>query len=218
MWNFKNWKAFLLLSIVLPIGLFTTFRFTGVLHAPLTVSQTITAETVTWNMSRPTKNLAVDVQVKNSFENNGILASSNVHVVKYYEDDSGPPAGGNDYLKLMINAEMNVSNGYIHSVVLNFSRGETSALLRSFYEPDYDQFKNLDPKGVPLSELGRNDAYLFYGLNWPNYCLLKIYWAWIFLDSNSVNHAAEITIEIVYYDGNTFREVLMPTKLEVLLS
>ena len=52
MWNLRNWKTVFVLSIILPAGLFTTSRFTGILHGPLTVTGIVTAETVSWNTNR----------------------------------------------------------------------------------------------------------------------------------------------------------------------
>lgn len=218
MWSFRNWKTALILSIIIPTSIFTTFRLTGTLHGPATIAETITAETVQWNMSRPLSNYElINQSVKNSYANSGISLNFDIKVLEYYENDIDFPAWGNDYVKLRISVEANASNGFIYSVKVIFSSTETDATLTIYVASDSWIVKNLENKRTRLYGSHEYEAYVeAYSQNRPYTCSLSFLAAWIFLDENTTTHQIRLTLETIHYNETVYEKIVTPMKLEVL--
>ena len=218
MWNLRSWKTVFVLSIILPAGLFTTFRLTGTLQGPITITETITAETVTWNMSRPISNYElINQSVKNSYENSGISLNFDIKVLEYYENDIDFPAWGNDYVKLRVSVEADASKGFIYSAKVIFSSTETDAVLVIYEASDSWIVKNLENKRTRLYGSYEYEAYVeAYGQNRPYTCSLSFLAAWIFLDENTTTHEIRLTLETIHYNETVYEKIVTPMKLEVL--
>lgn len=70
--NFTEMKIFFVLSMIVPLGLLTTFRFAGVLPEPPTLV-TIAAEPVSWQIDRPKRGIIVDDLVEKVFHKRGSI-------------------------------------------------------------------------------------------------------------------------------------------------
>jgi len=215
--NVKSWKALLLLSVVVPVGLLATFRLTGVLHEPLT-PETITAEAVNWNISRPIQTATIDRWVKSSFFNGIASLNFSVHVAGYREDwPIWPSDGDDDIVDLRISVNANISEGYIHSIKVRFSETDLYAYLDIMNNPDSIELNNLTRTEI------RDGSYLHEALfntvagNEVKQCLLKITVFWVFLDQNNVNHDEVLRLETTFFDGAVYRKVVLPIHLEVLV-
>jgi len=217
-----NWKALALLSIVLPIGSLAALRLTGVLEGPPTV-ETITAEAVSWNMSRPTRITTIDEWTKNVYANNIVSINLSVHVVGYREDWLvWPSDGDDDIVDLRIVATANISQisqGFIYSVVVNFSRTDTLADIVFQQSPWSMELRNLEI--AKIRDLGASTREAYFetaALNQPKNTTLSIIAYWVFLDGNSADHWVTLNLETTYFNGTAYQKVMTPIKLGVVIS
>jgi len=224
--KFRNWKAVLALCIVVPVSLFLAFQLRSMPRSEsITVSETITADTVSWNMSRPTFNsYSVDINysARNFCKDTDAFAALNINVLKYYEDDPDYPSWGNDYVKLRVTAEANTSNGFIYSMAINSSRTEADALLKIALDPRDMHFENLvySDKRLWTAPDDREAHLDAYGVGKPANCSLSILAYWIFIDENInheiTDHKLTVTHETTYYNGTAYRKMIIPIELECL--
>lgn len=126
----RKWLPITILAVVIPIGLLTAFKLTGIIPEPPTIAETILCDPVAWNMTRPTKQLippgvTIIRWINNTYKNvqDEAYINFSIMVIKYYENDPGAPAYGNDYVKLRIVATANSRRG------VNYHR--------SIRDPDY---------------------------------------------------------------------------------
>jgi hypothetical protein len=209
-------KALFVLSIVAPIGLLATFRLTNLSPQQRLYPQTVTAQEVVWNISRPTIETDIAEEVVNSYSDNIAIVSFNVFVVEYetsYLLGWSPDSHG---LVLILTGTANVSEGFIHSIIIRFSKLDSDSDVDIADDPDAIVTNNV--------ELGRvfdwqPDSYVEgYGVSQPGYCKLMINSRWAFFDNERISeHHVSINLEVTYSDGTGYQRVIVPVVFGVLV-
>jgi len=218
MLNFKRWEAVLLFSVIVPIGLLATFRLTGVLHGPLTISRTTTADTVYWNMSRPAGILNIEEKITNTYHEDAFSSSLNIHLWTYVENKE-MYSYNDDVLWLSLTANANTSFGFIYSMHIESSETDEYAVL-DFGEhfSGSTELYNLTQKKVVDGSHLQKAVFEAISIGQPKECELKMgSRVWVFFDENDLDHWVTITLEIVYFDGAIYRQVSIPIRLGILL-
>lgn len=216
----RGFAAMALLSIILPMGLLVSFRFTGILKEPPT-TQTIPVEATIWSISRPigVDIITIDKWMKNSYANSAVSIELSVQFVGYYENQLDFPSGGDDdvaYLRIIATA--NVSDGFIYSMAVRFPEVDGNAVLYIDMNKDFRNLVNLQEGSIGCSSRYKGGAYFMaYSLNRSKNASLSILSYWVFLDQDSVNHAMTATLETTYFNGTTYLRVGLPIQLSVLL-
>ena len=212
----SKWASLALLSVIVPVSLLATFRLTGVLPEPLK-PETITVETVNWNMSRPSKYVSIDEWIENSFSDSITSIGLRLHVSSYAENS----IAHGDYLFFGIFVTGNVTEGFVQSVLIKFSLVDTNAFLdivADLKDPDWVELHNLTIQAVRDS-WRTNEPYIdAIAPNHTKNCSLKMRAYWQFFDENTVNHWIMVTLEITYFTGTTYRIVAIPIQLAVMTS
>jgi len=214
----RDWKAFMVLSLVLPIGLMAAFRVTGVTRQPLTAQEEV-ADTISWSMRRPTGDInRVGETVNNTYRTTSVKINFTIWMTRYTENYEYPPSNGGDYVDLEVFADVNVSCGFVRSVNVTFrNTDEKASFAFHRFEPHFDVLDNLKINKIGHSIWGSGDAYFeTIALNQPGHCLLKTWGLWVFSDENNVDHKIDSLLETVYFDGSTYRKLTMPIMLEML--
>jgi hypothetical protein len=210
-------KALFLLSIVAPVGLLVLFRLTGVLEEPPT-PESITIETVTWNMSRPSQIITIDKWINNYFNDGSISISAHVHIAGYRENWLiWPSDGDDDIVDMSVDVDANVSEGYIYSVTVRISKTDVYAFVEMMDDPDWMKLENLTKKQIEDGNYLNEALFTATSVNKPNWCSLEKGFFWVLLDKNSANHLVTITLEATYFDGTAFRKINVPIRLGVLV-
>ena len=218
MLNFKRWEAVLLFSVIVPIGLLATFRLTGVLHGPPTISRTTTADMAYWNMSRPAGILNIEEKITNTYHEDAFSSSLNIHLCTYIEND-GLYFYNDDVLWFSLTANANTSFGFIYSMHIESSETDKYAKLH-FDEQELDstELYNLTQKRVVDGTYLQKAVFEAISIGQPKECALKMgSRVWVFFDENNLDHWVTITLEIVYFDGAIYRQVSIPIRLGILL-
>lgn len=212
----RRWITTALLSVVLPMSLLATFRLTGVLREPQP-PQTVAVEAVVWNMSRPPdgwrSSSSIDEKVENLYEDELASIVFGIHL-SGYTDNSGLLG---DYLFFLLYVASNISEGFISSMAIKFSKVDIYAFLDIKTDPDWIKLQNLEIRTVRDSfetQYPYIDTYIIYQ---PKYTSLEIYAYWMFLDENSLSHWITATLEVTYFNGTAYQTIIMPIRLEVLV-
>lgn len=228
--NIKSWKALLVMFVIVPVGLLTAFRLTGVSPEPVIISKTITADTVYWNISRPTSSdfpsasvpcIDVNKWVKNSYSDETISINFNISFVQYWENALGWPSDDDDdYFGSPYSLIINASNGYIHSATIQISGIDEQAEF--FIQPEQDATFAENLKICSIKEkygTHTNDAYVkATRINQPVNAALTA-WTWfVFLDQNTLNHEILATGEIVCFNGTAYQRIIVPIQLGVIVN
>lgn len=213
--NKRRFASVALLSIILPISLLAAFRLTGVLREPPKL-ETITVEAVTWNMSRPGGTITVNEWVRNFFTDGIVSVGSNVHIGGYSENSPDFPSWGGDYLTLTITSSADVSNGFIYSMIVKFSRPDTLAKVNIEEHPTSMELHNLEIKKISALGTNNREAYFETGaLNQLENASLSIFSWWAFFDTNDINHSVTLSFETIYFNGTFYEKVIQPIQLQI---
>jgi hypothetical protein len=215
--NERSVKVLFVLSIVVPISLLATFRLTGVLPEPLAIAETVTAETVQWNMTKPTTYAILLEKIENLYVDEAISINFTLIVGSYHENEPDFPSYRNDYIKFGIITTANASHGFIYSVNIQFSRTDVNAILYLINDPNWIQLQNLRIEKAVWTGTSEREAYIAaMGVNQPENCRLDKWSFWVLLDPNNTNHSLKATAELVYFNGVAYRKVVVPIQIEVL--
>ena len=218
----RKWLSLTVLAIIIPISVLTTFKLTGIIPEPPTIAKTIEAETITWNMTRPSEVKTFhDLAVENFYSDTIASISLGVHVDHYLENSED----WGDSLWVTINSTMQVQKGFIYSVCIRFSQTDENAFLSihtlvplgSSDRLKYPKLYNLEMQNlVSFGSIGQEACASAVGVNQPKNSSLEVVVSWHFLDPNNISHWITASLETVYFNGTAYRKVIMPIQLGVL--
>jgi hypothetical protein len=200
------------------MGLLSTLSLTGILHEPATIAEMVNAETVTWNMTRPSRTVTIDHLINNYYSDDIISINASTPVAGYAENWPDYPSYGGDAVGIAVYANATVSKGYIHSMTIRFRIDAYSTL---YIEPDSEVTFSQNLKIDRIYEPGTQsrDAYVnALHINQPADALIKTFVYVRFSDENNLDHKILVTNEVVYFNGTEFQQINMPIQLEVLAS
>jgi hypothetical protein len=222
MLNMRNWKAALLLSLIVPIGLLTTFKITGMVREPATVSETMTLEPVKWELERPDNIIAIEDTVKSFYDDESISVNCSVFVYGYHDISEY----ASDYVSLSVNVTATLQAGFVDNVNITFLEDyEDSAVWVPNAERDTKFYENLRNLSIvdwaqPFSRWWRlhDDVKAFIkadGINQPsNVC----FWSpahWILRSPRNQTHLMEVAVELVYFNGTVYKRLVQPYQLKI---
>jgi len=215
MWKLQNWKATVILSIIIPISMLATFRLTGITHEPQT-PETITAEAINWNMTRPSEITTIDEWIQNSYTDD-IHACLSAHVTGYRPRWPDWPSWGGAVTNIGVSANASVSNGFIHSIIIRFHLTSEQNLIYIILNEDAIKLENLTTNRIEYPGTPTRLAYFAAtGLDRPSSCSSRILSFWTFTDDGTANHSMTTELEVTYFNGTAYRRVIIPTNLEML--
>jgi hypothetical protein len=166
-----------------------------------------TAETSSWNMSRPSYLIeSINQSITNSYTDSEISARMNISINGYFENFLGPPAWGDDHMSIRLVSNVNISAGLIHSQIVRFSR--TDALADLVFELPSFPRQNASEREAYTQTIIQYRTKVFSSA-------IPIYW--VFLDPNDTNHSVTANLEITYTNGTTYKKLIVPIILEVLV-
>jgi len=208
-------SSVILLSVLIPVSLLATFRIAGIIPEP-PIPQTITVETVSWNMSRPDHSKGINTWVNNSYSDVSGHLVFGVCAIIYTENHQER----GDTLEFRVSLEANTSDGFIRSVIIRFSEIDTQAYLDIMEDPDppWIELQNLSVKTIRDSRVTSEPYIEAIVLNQPKQALLSMVVFWQFGERNNMDHWVTLTAEITYFNGAEHQKVVIPIRLGVLTS
>jgi len=215
--NGNNWKAVLLLSIVVPVGLLATFKLTGLLGEPATIAETITLEPVEWEFERPYSYVVFDKLLRVPYSNNYLSGTFDFIVIDYAESVN---VGFGDRVTLIIRLNLTGANSdvFIENVCFCFHEIYQGSRLY-FQRSNVDfQFINLSLAEIVDGFNGENNLKAFIslaGLNHPNNVYLHWTTLWTLHSLNTQDHELSATYEVTYYNGTAYNKIIQPFKVQI---
>lgn len=211
--NFKTWKTALLLSIILPLSLLTSFKLTNLITEPSTIIETKTLEIIEWNFTRPSEQFLVfDKLLQATIQGNDASGNFNLMIFDYVGNVSIMPAE----VRMMIEINFTTVNSgaFIYSVSITFHENET---LPNVWLPEMDlKFQNLS---LEVLNYRRGDDFKAHlravGVNHPASIFLSALAHWKLRPINQP-HQMEIVYEVVYYNGTAYKKIVQPYHLKLL--
>lgn len=210
----NNWKALLLLSIVVPVSLLTTFKLTGLLGEPSTMAETITLQPITWMFDRPYNYTVFDKNLQAPYSSDCMTGTFELDVVDYLESIGAQPATVRMVVSINLTNNKNVSIENVHLTFNDTYQG--SGLEFQHTNVDY-QFVNLSLVKIVDATSGINN-YAFIslaGLNYPSHVYL--YWVtyWKLSSLHTQSHELNATYDVTYYNGTAYNEIVQPFQVQI---
>ena len=214
----RKWLSMAVLAIIIPISVLTTFKLAGIIPEPPTIANTIETGPVNWNVTRPSDSVIFRNEVaENSYSGDAVTINLSVLIDRYMTKSL--ITDNSDCVWLLINTTSQVSQGFIHSMLIRFSRAEDDAYLLIHKFDPWPKVHGLEIGDIVTFGSNVHEAYTSAnGIGQPKKCSLEILVSWHFLDSNNISHWTTAFLETVYFNGTTYRKVIMPIGLGVLAS
>jgi len=212
--NLKTWKTALLLSIIVPVSLLTSFKLTGLIAEPQTIAETTTLEPIEWSFARPSepypvfgKFLQAYYTCENAFGNFDLIVFD---YAQNFSDELPARVLMMTKINLTVNPE-----AFIESVSITFYDNQTLSKIL-FSELDFE-FQNLSCTNLNYGYGSGMKAYLrAVGVKRPTTILLSTIVYWKLFSPISQTHCLNVIYEIVYYDGATYKKILQPYILQIV--
>lgn len=209
----KGLKIALLLSVILPLGLLTTLRFGGILKEPLTISQNILLDAVSWSMERPIANIDVKDSLMGVYDED-ILANFTVFIDDYHEGKWA--YGGSDCITMQVNITAFVSGGFINFANITFWGGYESSQVDLFGNDAWPKYF----VSVENLSIIRHDDFLMgnglkafaelAGVNNPKSVSFGCFVNWVLRSPQNYTNQLEIRFELIYFNGTAYKRIVQP--------
>lgn len=205
----KNWVGFLLMSIVIPVGLFTGLKFAGV-GQPLE-AETITLSPVEWLFDR--------VHVTDFNRNDKVLNAT-------YTDSAGQlhfsvtlgTYFNTDRLPCMLElyphfSAISLSNAFtVVSVVFSFGEDVSPSYI-DLWTGAVITYENLSLVDFSSGQL----AYVrFAGGSFSSNVDCHFPASWMLSYATNVTYSREVTCSVTYFNGSEYKNVIQPFNLTLL--
>jgi len=208
-------KVLFILSIIIPVGLLTSFRLTGILEGPITISETITLETIRWEFQRPDNATATYINdvVEASYNNDGLTANPRIYIL-YYVDR--PYGSYFDSLRMVFSINSTIINqdGFIESVYVVLNKDQ---LCQIDWKETAFHFENLSL--VERVEGYKSSTKAYVGLTGANHSD-SVYFSseisWDLLTPNNQSHQIRVAYELTYYSGTAYKKIIQPFELVIV--
>jgi hypothetical protein len=227
---FQKRTAIVFLSVIIPMSLFLSLRMTGVSPGPPTVSLTTKLNLASWTTERPDGDCAILENVTASYKSDITLTPS-IFVVGYEPSVLAADQGA---VLFFVNVTGTLSLGFVYSVNITLSENYNNSAVWFWGVADWpagyaSQVKNLSifsfashVKNLSIFSY----AHLLQGSGLKAFITLAstgepknvyfdgaIYW---FLDSPySQTHSMEVDMDVIYYNGTTYKKVIQPFLLKI---
>jgi hypothetical protein len=210
MWSFKSWKTLLIFSVIIPMSLFTGLRLSGVLHEPLIISETISLDTVKWQMERPCAILNLNENIAAHYSTD-ISTHHRIYISNYIYDDDAYGSSGT--LSMAPNITVQISKGFITNLRIVFKESYENSLI-DFTDFQY-KVKVTNLAIINWTDVKAESFIDLAGVNYPKNVSFYTPIYWLLYSPFNQTHQLEITSEITYYNGSVFKKVIQPFQLKI---
>jgi hypothetical protein len=223
--NLKTWRTIFLLSIIVPVGLLTTFKLAGIFEEPSTIAETITLPAKNWVFQRPYPDEDIDIYQWLNATYSDYDVSFTI-ALELWEFMHWPltilPPGDSIDFGLTIDVRTTEANSHIQGMEIIFFCNST--------QPSYVWLKETSIKVTNLTVTYLRDRYnlkdpykthlTLKRTGNPNEVRLKATNEWFLNDisPDALDHQLRITHEITYYNGTAYKKLVQPFLLTILAS
>jgi hypothetical protein len=212
--NGRNLKALTLLAVVLPVSLLVSFRLTGILQEPKTISETITLETVRWEFQRPDNATDIFDIVEAFYKNDGLTTDPKILILDYVDRPYDGYYFDSLYMVISINATITNQDGFIESgyVVLQTDYQSPVGWLHTDF-----RFENLSLIDVEdWGWRGTKASVSLKSMNHPEGAYFSGSALYRLLTPNNQTHQLDASFELTYHNGTVYKKVVQPFQLRII--
>ena len=232
----RRWIALSLLAVVLPVSLLATLRLTGILTGILPEPlETITVDTVSWQMDRPeldyADSLHINETIQNGYSNNDTTIGIAVHLFDYVEDWNEIPYGRHkDGIAFRVDVAAAVAEGFESFFVVRFRAVDAYSTIyieRQFGNVSGQYLATYNATIIALRAVSKEwmdghwhnvgEAYV-KAESTSSQCGLRGQIHWVFNDQNTEDHQLEASLEFTYFNQTASQKTVMPIILEMPIS
>jgi hypothetical protein len=205
--NATYWRAILLLSIMLPVGLFTGLKLAGI-GQPLKL-ETITLSPVAWQFNRTSGFTIIEDTPNATYADDVCWMNFSVTIGSYVPRSTRFPYTLS--MGIQFAATALIRDFSIKSLLVTFGKDPQPSAIT--VQITVSSFENLSLTGYSSGEdasiqlLGNGSAD---GVN----CLFGV--SWYLFTSNSVTSNREITFETTYFNGTAYKRIIQPFDMTLL--
>jgi len=215
--NGREIKAFFVLSIMVPVGLLTTLRLSGILKGPTVIAETMTLEAIEWEFQRPNCStfLSVDIfDVVEAFYSDNVLgANQKVHIWDYVNRPI-ELVPSTMTVVLEVNSTMTDQNGFIESVDVVLHKDQ---LCRVDWIHTSFRYENLSLVECMEGYMWKTEAYIkLTSTKHSNSIYLSARITWSFSTPSNQTHQLNVFSELTYYNGTAYKKIIQPFQLTFL--
>lgn len=211
----RKWViAAAVLAVIVPVSL-ALLSLSGVFSQSPT-PESITAETVTWEIERPLGLLDIHQIVKKLYVDEVANFNLTLYVDDYGQDNW---LQGGDTLDLGVYLAARVENGFVKNVNVTLYNDTQPSQVVWFELLERGQFDNLsvvDYSYFVASEQYVKSSVNLKGINKPSIVYFNSYLFWILKTANDKSHRITVSSEITYYNGTAYKKVALPIVLRVI--
>jgi len=175
--------------------------------------ETVTGDTVTWEIERPDTIKGISETVENVYEDGGCLILFDIIIGSYFSGAS---------VSMGAEVEANVSNGFVRELCVSFNENYNLSQINILEPPDFQiASENLrtgkvvdwsDGKGgLGESLKGYVEAV---GVNKPSYVYCRVWVDWFLRPSQNQSNDLEVRLELTYHNGTALKEAVLPVMLK----
>jgi len=204
-----------ILAVIVPVSLVVLSLNGFFSHQPLV--EEVVAETVAWEIERPSELLSVNQVTENIYENEEAFSNLTVHIYNYCEEDW--EYGSCDTLGMGVSVDANVEAGFVENVNVTFYDDIQPSKVYWFELEERGWFDNLsvvDYSHCRASEEHVEASVYMNGVNQPRHTHFKASLTWKLKTANNESHQITVSSEITYYNGTAYRKVVLPIFLRVI--
>ncbi len=222
--NSDHWKAFLLMSIIVPVSLVVGFKFFNSSMNSVVVAESVVLEPVVWSRERPCRDavFAGDSELQLSFRDEElafeVLLYAREYHVRYFK--FGPTV----FIGLT-NITASVTEGFVQSLLINFS-DVYAASDALFFWTNPDKGTSGELSNLTLNELGDGfkRSWLLGGTTKAFMSLQRLGCPdrvsfgeecveYHFNSLYNYTHEVSMFFEVVYFNGTAYKKVVQPVSL-----
>jgi len=212
--NVRIWEGLLILSVLVPAGLLTGFKLTGIIGGPISVAETLRLEPAVWNRVRTFDwSVIADPSFNTSYVGHDVALTVTYWFSRF---DENPPLGG-PTLTLGIKAlNASVSRGFVAVVETTFKESYASSRA-IFSTPSGTTYGNLTfsevTDGLSQSKLVGDDKLHVRTLaaGEPSTVSLTDFYVNYQLNSpHNQTHQINIETTVTYFDGTIYKQLIQP--------
>lgn len=211
--NGPELKSLLILSIVVPVSLLVTLRLTGILQEPPTL-ETITAESVSWRLDRPSMTVElVDERIENALNNDEASVGIGVQITSYRENSGSWPFDGRDGVTFRVHVNATMEPGFAASFAVGFRPINPNAFV--FVRSDALVSHNATVNRMKRIGTSTSEPYILATVV-DSPCYLSTQVHWVFYDQNLEEHQLRVTFEFTYRNTSMYKTLVLPILLEMV--
>lgn len=231
--NRGNWKAALLLSIIVPVGLLTAWRIMQLQNElPPENIETVTLDPVVWEFEKCFRttdyplwfNSSDEAHVNNTYRN-GFASITHTIIPAQYIVNFGDYEGSS-FFSIGVNLTASVTEGFLENIRIVFSEGYnvSQVWLGATSIPSFVTWGNLTRKdwacGFYREWLLEGDVKAFVETEVENHSREVLFstWGvhWILRAPENISQQLEIAAEVTYFNGTSHVKVVLPILVRLM--